>query len=125
MRFASIRSVTVGYTDDRLKALNSIITAPEIVKMYNWEDALSQLVREKRENEIESIANATSLKAFNLAFSFSVTVVINMVTFFSYNALGNAFTPQQVFTTIGLYSCILFPMLQFVPVAAQGVAECR
>ncbi|VEN38053.1 unnamed protein product, partial [Callosobruchus maculatus] len=48
IRLASLRKKSGARTDDRVRQMNEIIQAMQVIKMYAWENAFSDLIRDLR-----------------------------------------------------------------------------
>jgi ABC-type transport system involved in cytochrome bd biosynthesis fused ATPase/permease subunit len=62
-QFSRYRKATMACTDKRVQTINELVNGCEIIKMYNWEKAMEQRVRETRRRELSNIYKASCLRA--------------------------------------------------------------
>jgi ATP-binding cassette subfamily C (CFTR/MRP) protein 4 len=124
-KFAQHRKETVHWTDLRVKTVNEILSAADIVKFMGWEKSLDQTVQHYRENEMKSIMQSSMLKAINQAVFFLSSSIISLLTFLTYYNLGHTLTPAKIFTTVAYFNVIRNPLCNFVPYANERFSEAR
>ena len=61
-KFSQYRKATMTCTDKRVQAINELVNGCQIIKMYNWEKAMEQRVRETRRHELSNIYKASCLE---------------------------------------------------------------
>ncbi|CAF3836556.1 unnamed protein product [Adineta steineri] len=95
------------------------------VKMYNWEKAMEQRVREARQRELSNIYKVSCLRALNVAFAFTSLPLISLATFGGSWLLGQTLLPENIFTTVGFFVMVRVPVTIWLPSAIDKFSEAR
>ncbi|CAF4037836.1 unnamed protein product [Adineta steineri] len=95
------------------------------VKMYNWEKAMEQRVREARQRELSNIYKVSCLRALNVAFAFTSLPLISLATFGGSWLLGQTLLPENIFTTVGFFVMVRVPVTIWLPSAIEKFSEAR
>mmetsp|Transcript_30166 Transcript_30166/g.39742 ORF Transcript_30166/g.39742 Transcript_30166/m.39742 type:complete len:1367 (-) Transcript_30166:180-4280(-) len=119
---ATRRSVAVK-TDKRVKLTNQAVGGARLMKLSGWEHHFMDSINNARSDECKGIFKANYLRAFNETLFFITPSLLALVTFLTYNALGNTLTPQKVFTVIALLNLIQFELTKFLALAIQSCSE--
>ena len=103
--------------------MNEIISGMRLIKMYAWEWAFHEYVKNIRKlghfpcvgnltmlpyirKESRLITQASMIRACNLVFFYIGLPFLNFVTFSTYAGSGNELTARKVFTVISLFSFV-------------------
>ena len=124
-RFSQYRKTTMEYTDKRVHMFNELVNGCHIIKMYNWEKAMEQRVKETRHKELVSIFNASHLRALNMGLSFASLPLISLATFGGSWLLGRHLRAADIFTALAFFSMIRTPVTTFLPGAIEKLGETR
>ena len=117
-----VRRNTVQWIDKRVKVINEILVGCQIVKMYRWEEALEDVVRNARKNEFKSIRIANRIRTISLAISFSLLPLISLVTFGGSWLMGQILISTNIFTVISLFNSIRTPLGGNLPYAIEKIS---
>lgn len=123
-RIGRNRSAMVKQTDARVKILSEILQGIRVIKLYAWEMPMAQKVQEVRLLELACVKRALLLKSFNLLTLFLWPVVVSMVTFIVYVALGNDLTVIKSITILAFVNVLARP-ITVLPMSLIAVAEVR
>jgi ATP-binding cassette subfamily C (CFTR/MRP) protein 4 len=124
-KFASVRKITIGFTDHRVKTVKEILVGSQIVKMYNWEKPLEKSVSYFREREVKSLTNAAGMKAINQGIFFVSLTLVSVISFSTHVALGNTLSPGSIFSAVYLFAVLQFPFTAFFPQGVEGASESK
>jgi ATP-binding cassette subfamily C (CFTR/MRP) protein 4 len=122
-KFATYRKNTVQWTDKRVRVVNEILVGCQIVKMYNWEETLEDVVYNARQNEFKSICKASRIRAINLGIFFSSLTLISLATFGGSWLMGQTLSSASIFTVLSLFSIIRYPLTNGLPSGIERLSE--
>jgi ATP-binding cassette subfamily C (CFTR/MRP) protein 4 len=124
-KFSRYRKDTIACTDKRVQTINELVNGCQIIKMYNWEKAMEQRVRETRRHELSHIYKASSLRALNIAISFSVLPLISLATFGGSWLMGQTLLPENIFSTLAFFAMVRVPLTIVMPSLIEKFSEAR
>ena len=130
-------------TDKRVRVMNEIICGIRLIKMYAWEWAFHEYVKNIRmlvsifmyviissfncctyhRKESKTITQAKLLRGLSQACFSALLSILNFVTFSTYTGLGNVLTPRKVFTVIILFSIMRLFFFYMLVLGALGMSE--
>ncbi|XP_062563901.1 probable multidrug resistance-associated protein lethal(2)03659 [Armigeres subalbatus] len=119
---ASYRLKTATRTDRRVRFMNEIIQAIQVIKMYAWEPSFGRMVDQIRRREIRGIRGTLFIRAGLLSFNLvsRLSIFLSLV---GYCYFGNVFTAKKVFIVTSYFNLLYSSMLHFWPLALTSVAE--
>jgi len=100
--------------DDRVKLTNEVLSGVRIVKAYGWERPYATEVMKLRKEETYQLKLQALYLSLVVVVILTAPVILAVVTFGIYAAVGNVLTPSTVFTAVALLNIIRFPMA-FLP----------
>ncbi|CAF4939985.1 unnamed protein product, partial [Rotaria sp. Silwood1] len=124
-KFSQYRKTTMACTDKRVQMINELVNGCQIIKMYNWEKAMEQRVREARRRELLNIYKASCLRALNTALSFAALPLISLATFGGSWLMGRTLLPENIFTTLAFFVMVRVPVTVGMPQAIEKFSEAR
>ncbi|CAF2705919.1 unnamed protein product [Rotaria sp. Silwood2] len=124
-QFSRFRKTTMVCTDKRVQTINELVSGCQIIKMYNWEKAMEQRVRETRQHELSIIYKASYLRTLNIALSFATLPLIAFATFGGSWLIGQTLLPEKVFATLAFFVMIRVPITVTMPQAIERFSEAR
>ncbi|CAF3829045.1 unnamed protein product [Rotaria sp. Silwood1] len=124
-QFGQYRKETMKYTDKRVQTINELVNGCQIIKMYNWEKAMEQRVRETRRCELSHIFKSSCLRALNTALSFSTVPLISLATFGGSWLMGRTLLPENIFATLAFFAMLRGPATISMPFAIEKFSEAR
>lgn len=114
--------------DKRVKLMNEIITAIQVIKMYAWEQSFARLIAAIRKQEVDAIRGSMSIYAA-LQCTNMISKVSLFISLIAYVYTGEVVTAQKVFILSSYYSLLNDSLLHFWPLAittwAQTVVSAR
>ncbi|EDW01217.1 probable multidrug resistance-associated protein lethal(2)03659 [Drosophila grimshawi] len=125
---AHYRTRSAEQRDRRVKLMNEIIGAIQVIKMYAWEQSFAKLIAHVRGLEVKSIRGSMCIYA-----ALQCTDMISKVSLFlsliAYVYTGDVVTAEKVFILSSYYSLLNDSLLHFWPLAvttwAQTVVSAR
>eukprot|EP00058_Branchiostoma_floridae_P004581 XP_002590069.1 hypothetical protein BRAFLDRAFT_83311 [Branchiostoma floridae] len=108
--------------DARVKLMNEILYGIRVIKFYAWESTFQEKVRRLRQLELKSLRGRKYLDALCVYFWATTPVLISILTFATYSALGNKLTAAKVFTSVALFNMLISPLNAF-PWVINGLME--
>ena len=106
----SIRRRALPVTDQRLGLIQELISAVKIVKIYCFEQSLSQSVLAKRSLEIATLRAANVVAALTAALVQGNATLVPMVCFVLYVGAVGPLSAATSFTVLALVNGLWFPM---------------
>lgn len=109
--------------DDRMDALNEMLSSIRIIKFFGWESKFEERISQARANELQQ-----TRKSFNLTIAASIVwesiPLLNIiVVFVSYTVFfGNELSASKVFTTLALFN-ILRMSLVSIPIIFESLLK--
>ena len=110
--------------DGRMAKTVEVFQGIRVLKYYVWEDLFEGLVRGLREAELRQLRTFNVLNALSgFAWMFA-PVLVALVTFSVFTALGHDLTPSVAFSSVALFNVLRFP-LNALPVVVSTIVELR
>ena len=124
-QFTKYRKATMACTDKRVQAVNELVNGCQIIKMYNWEKAMEQRVRETRRLELSNIRKSSNLRALNVAVSFVALPLVSLATFGGSWLMGQTLLSENIFSTLAFFSMVKLPLTITLPYFIEKFSEAR
>ncbi|CAF1647072.1 unnamed protein product, partial [Adineta ricciae] len=124
-QFSRYRKTTMSCTDRRVQTINELINGCQIIKMYNWEKAMEQRVRETRQHELSHIYKASCLRALNTALAFTTLPLISLATFGGSWLMGRTLLSEDIFTALAFFVLVRAPVTITMPSLIEKFSESR
>lgn len=121
---AKFRLSTANRTDRRVRIMNEIIQAIQVIKMYTWERTFARHVDEIRRKELLSIRGSLFIRGTVISFNIISRVSI-FVSLASYVYFGNVFTARKVYIVTSYFNFLYFSLLHYWPLGISTVSETR
>ncbi|KAI1135673.1 P-loop containing nucleoside triphosphate hydrolase protein [Hypoxylon sp. FL0543] len=100
-------------TDKRIHTTNEILQNIRIIKYFAWEKRFSDIVDEKRRNELKALRNRYMIWALAVAIWNTVPVLITFFSFLVYTKIEHKpLYPSVAFTAISLFMLLRVPLDQ-------------
>ncbi|KAI2608176.1 P-loop containing nucleoside triphosphate hydrolase protein [Hypoxylon fragiforme] len=100
-------------TDKRIHTTNEILQNIRIIKYFAWETRFSEIVDEKRRNELSALRNRYMIWALAVAIWNTVPVLITFFSFLVYTKVEKKpLYPSVAFTAISLFMLLRVPLDQ-------------
>ncbi|PFX19388.1 Multidrug resistance-associated protein 4 [Stylophora pistillata] len=114
-----------SYIDERVKLMNEAISGMRVIKLYTWEDSITQWISKIRKAELSWFRKLAFVRGSFLSFFFSSSVLVTFITFMTYVLTGHTLTAQKVFTCLSLFNSVRIVMTLFFPIAITLMNEGR
>lgn len=121
-RTAVYRTRAAKRTDRRVRIMNEIIQAIQVIKMYTWERTFAGVVDRIRKKELLAIRGTLFIRATLVSFKILSRVAI-FLALCSYVYCGNVFTASKVFIVTSYFNFLYSSVLLFWPMSVQNIAE--
>ncbi|XP_017143939.1 probable multidrug resistance-associated protein lethal(2)03659 [Drosophila miranda] len=119
---ARFKRRSAEFGDERVKLMNEIITAMQLIKMYAWEKSFAKLIGRVRKKEMGSIRGSMYIYA-----ALQCTGMISKLSLFlslaSFVFTGDIVTSQKVFIVSSYYDHLNESLLHLWPLAINIWAE--
>ncbi|SPP73475.1 probable multidrug resistance-associated protein lethal(2)03659 [Drosophila guanche] len=119
---AHFRSQSAKHRDERVKLMNEIISAIQVIKMYAWEKSFGRLIAAVRQLEVKAIRGSMSIYA-----ALQCTNMISKISLFlsliAYVYVGDVVTAKKVFILSSYYSLLNDSLLHYWPMAITTWAQ--
>ncbi|CAF0916789.1 unnamed protein product [Rotaria sordida] len=123
--FSRFRKATMTYTDKRVQTINEIVNGCQIIKMYNWEKAMEERVRETRRHELFHIYKSSLLRALNIGLGFAGLTLISLATFGGSWLMDRHLQPENVFSTVTFFFLVRNSLIILLPFDIEKFSEAR
>lgn len=110
--------------DGRMAKIVEVFQGIRVLKYFVWEDLFQGLVRGLREKELQQLRAFNVLTAFSSFAWLFAPVLVALVTFSVYAALGHDLTPSVAFSSVALFNVLRFP-LNVLPNVVSSIVELR
>ncbi|KAK3858134.1 hypothetical protein Pcinc_035658 [Petrolisthes cinctipes] len=121
-KIGSLSVEMMGYKDRRVGLMTEVLRMIKMVKLNAWEATFKHRIYDERYGEVKALAGRKYLDAACVYFWATTPVLIPIVTFTVYIALGNPLEPARVFTAIALFNMLIMPLNAF-PWVLNGIVE--
>ncbi|XP_030562947.1 probable multidrug resistance-associated protein lethal(2)03659 [Drosophila novamexicana] len=119
---ARFKRLSAEYGDERVKLMNEIISAMQVIKMYAWEKSFAKLIARVRRKEMTAIRGTMYVYA-----GLQCTDMISKLSLFlclvTYVFTGDIVTAQKVFMVSSYYDHLNHSLLHLWPLAINSWAE--
>ena len=106
-----VRERVVARTDARVKLITEVITGIKAIKLYAWEQAYVDKIRELRGSEMLLVMMQLTLSMLNY-LTFSVgPILIAISAFGTYVLQGKTLTAEMAFPSLVLLNNLQFPII--------------
>ncbi|EDX08045.1 GD25211 [Drosophila simulans] len=119
---ASFGTQSAKHRDARVKLMNEIIGAIQVIKMYAWEKSFGRLIAAVRQSEVKAIRGSMSIYA-----ALQCTNMISKISLFlslvAYVYVGDLVTAKKVFILSSYYGLLNDSLLHYWPMAITTWAQ--
>ncbi|GJQ86168.1 hypothetical protein Trydic_g13445 [Trypoxylus dichotomus] len=121
---AKFRRKVAVRTDFRVRRMNEIISAIQVIKMYAWEKPFEKLVGIARLNEMKMIRNANYVRGVFMSSMVFIERTILYLTLIVFVLSGNSLTSDITYTLAPYFNLLQMVLAIFLPMGIQMSAEC-
>ncbi|CAG9854876.1 unnamed protein product [Phyllotreta striolata] len=119
----NFRQKTAVKTDERVLLMSEIICGIQVIKMYTWEKAFSQLVENVRNSEINQIRLLSYIRALHMSFNKFITRAAVFLCIIVYTYKGNKLNAGYVYVISSFYNILKQSISNDFPQAIGQSAE--
>ncbi|KAG9410623.1 hypothetical protein AC1031_018644 [Aphanomyces cochlioides] len=106
--------------DDRMKSVNEVFSAMQIVKLNAWEDKFEAKIQSQRELELKQLWKLFALQAFQMGVLYIAPVAVTIASFATYTlVMHETLTATKMFTSLALFALLRYPMTALPQVIAS------
>ncbi|OQR88211.1 ATP-binding Cassette (ABC) Superfamily, partial [Thraustotheca clavata] len=106
--------------DDRMKAVNEVFGAMQIIKLNGWEEKFGEKIDTLRKAEVSTLARLVSLTSMQVGFLYSAPVLVTVASFAIYSMImQQSLTAAKVFTALSLFTLLRGPMMYLPQIVAN------
>ena len=115
-RLKQLRRDQLKLTDARVKATNEALLAIRVIQSNSWETPMSEQIGKIRDEELRLIRKQAWLQAYVKFLYYSIQVMVALVSFTTFAALGGELRASDIFASIALFA-LLQRYLNNIPVS--------
>ncbi|KAH8258053.1 hypothetical protein KR038_005111 [Drosophila bunnanda] len=119
---ARYKRQSADFGDERVKLMNEIIAAMQLIKMYAWEKSFAKLIGKVRKEEMKSIKGSTYIYA-GLQCTGMISKLSLFLSLVTYVFSGDLVTSQKVFIVSSYYDHLNDSLLHSWPLAINMWVE--
>ncbi|EQC29389.1 hypothetical protein SDRG_12852 [Saprolegnia diclina VS20] len=106
--------------DERMKAVNEVFGAMQIIKLNAWEEKFGDKIAELRRDEVSTLSYLVTLTSVQIGCLYSAPVLVTVSSFAIYAlVMQQAVTAAKVFTALSLFTLLRGPMMNLPQVVAN------
>ncbi|KAI0076666.1 multidrug resistance-associated ABC transporter [Panus rudis PR-1116 ss-1] len=111
-------------SDARVQSVTESMNVIRMVKLFGWEQKMSEKLAEKREDEIKAIRKSKMLEIANLTFNSAVPIITIIVTYSLYTlVMKQQLTASRIFASITVFNNIengFHEVFHFIPMILRA-----
>lgn len=114
--FENIQGRKLAAMDQRVRLTTEVLAGIKVVKIYGWESAFLERIRNLRNKELAALKTIGIVQAFMSIVFISCSLVISLITFGVYARWGGpgftpgTLTPQTVFVSMTVFAMLRGPI---------------
>ncbi|XP_066157428.1 ATP-binding cassette sub-family C member 4-like isoform X2 [Euwallacea fornicatus] len=112
-------------TDARVRHMNEVIQAIQVIKMYAWENAFIGVINRLRKEELKVLMLTSYIRGITMSFIMITARAGIFLTVLSYVLLGNDINAERVFVIAGYYLVIRTTCAVYFPLGLNAIAETK
>ena len=90
--------------DERMKIVTQTFNMIKTIKLYSWEDAFTNKILSKRENELDYLKQINSKNVYTNALYWSGNLILSLLSIGFYSLLGNEMNTANILTSIYIFN---------------------
>ncbi|XP_069678144.1 ATP-binding cassette sub-family C member 4-like [Periplaneta americana] len=106
---SSYRCKTAQKSDVRIKLMDEIISAVQVIKMYAWEKPFSKLIAKVRREEVNTLRMSQLLNCITVVLFYSASRIGFLIAVTTMVLLGDHLTNSKVFVIFTFLGILAFP----------------
>ncbi|KAI1503509.1 P-loop containing nucleoside triphosphate hydrolase protein [Biscogniauxia marginata] len=109
-------------TDQRVGLTQEILQSVRFVKLFGWESAFMERLKDIRTREIHAIQVLLAIRSAINAVSMSLPIYASMLSFITYSLTDHGLAPAEVFSSLALFNGLRMP-LNLLPLVIGQVVD--
>ncbi|XP_050309948.1 ATP-binding cassette sub-family C member 4-like [Anthonomus grandis grandis] len=122
---ARFRVMVAARTDARVRCMNEIIQAIQVIKMYAWENTFATVINKLRKRELKILLLTSFIRGCTMSFIMFVARLGIFLTVLSYVLLDNNITAEKVFVIGGYYMIVRQTLTVYFDRGLNAIAETK
>jgi ATP-binding cassette subfamily C (CFTR/MRP) protein 1 len=110
--------------DQRIKLSNEVLSGMKVIKLQAWEKEFQNRILEVRETELALMRRYAFIQSYAGILALSIPLLVAILTFMTYVALGNTLTVATALTSLALFEVLRFPLFM-LPQVINNLIEAR
>lgn len=100
------------YKDERVKAMNEILSGMKIIKLYAWEEAFQKQIDSIRSKELRTLKRIRYINCILQVLWTLAPFLVSFITFGLYVIIdeNNNLTASKAFVSLSLFNILRFPL---------------
>ncbi|KPM10923.1 ABC transporter sub-family C-like protein 10, partial [Sarcoptes scabiei] len=100
------------YKDERVKAMNEILSGMKIIKLYAWEEAFQKQIDSIRSKELRTLKRIRYINCILQVLWTLAPFLVSFITFGLYVIIdeNNSLTASKAFVSLSLFNILRFPL---------------
>ncbi|RQM11942.1 hypothetical protein B5M09_012106, partial [Aphanomyces astaci] len=109
-----------GYQDTRMKSVNEMFGAMQIIKLNAWEEKFHDKIKTERAVELKTLWQIFSLSSCITALLYGAPVVVTIASFSTYTlVMGETLNATKMFTALTLFNLLKLPLMTLPKIIAS------
>ncbi|RHZ02446.1 hypothetical protein DYB35_013284, partial [Aphanomyces astaci] len=109
-----------GYQDARMKSVNEVFGAMQIIKLNAWEEKFHDKIKTERAVELKTLWQIFSLSSCITALLYGAPVVVTIASFSTYTlVMGETLNATKMFTALTLFNLLKIPLMTLPNIIAS------
>ncbi|RLN96733.1 hypothetical protein DYB28_008289, partial [Aphanomyces astaci] len=101
-----------GYQDTRMKSVNEVFGAMQIIKLNAWEEKFHDKIKTERAVELKTLWQIFSLSSCITALLYGAPAVVTIASFSTYTlVMGETLNATKMFTALTLFNLLKIPLM--------------
>ncbi|RQM11377.1 hypothetical protein B5M09_002672 [Aphanomyces astaci] len=106
--------------DDRMKSVNEVFGAMQVIKFNAWEEKFEAKIHGQRALELDQVWNLFALQATQMAIMYIAPVAVTITSFATYTlVMHETLSASKMFTALSLFALLRYPLSALPQVVAS------
>ncbi|KAJ1439399.1 pdr transporter [Ochromonadaceae sp. CCMP2298] len=110
--------------DERIKLTNEVLAGMKVIKLQAWEREFEGRIQEVRARELFTFRKYSIAVSMSGALYTSIPLMVSILTFTTYIALGNSLDVATALTSLALFDLLRFPLFM-LPQVLNNLVEAK
>ncbi|KAH9480844.1 ATP-binding cassette transporter abc4 [Psilocybe cubensis] len=106
-KIQTIQKTKLDMTDARVETVTETVGVLRMIKLFGWEKRMSQIVAEKRDEELRWLWNEKMIGLLNDIINFAIPTVTMVITYAAYTTImGKSLNASKIFSSMVVFDII-------------------